>query len=166
MPGAGKTTIGHKLAGALQKPFLDLDEFIEEKHQQPVRQLFAEKGEAFFREAEAAALREVVALATGAVIATGGGTPCFRDNVDFMNEAGLTIFIKVPEAALAERLNSSNREQRPMIAGKTSAEIKQFVTVTLASRLQFYQKAHITYQNASRDISELIRLIKAMDSVC
>ena len=166
MPGAGKTTIGRKLAVALQKPFLDLDEYIEEKHLQNVRQIFSAKGEAFFREAEATALREVATQANGAVVATGGGTPCFRDNIDFMNEAGITVYIKVPEAVLVERLSGTNREQRPLIAGKTSIEIKQFVTVTLASRLQFYQKAQITYQNASRDISKLIRLIQVMERMC
>ncbi|PIQ21593.1 MAG: shikimate kinase [Cytophagales bacterium CG18_big_fil_WC_8_21_14_2_50_42_9] len=166
MPGAGKTTIGRKLAAALQKPFLDLDEYIEEKHGQHVRQIFGEKGEAFFREAEAAAVREVAARATSAVVATGGGTPCFGNNIDFMNEAGLTVFIKVPADALAERLSHSNQEQRPLVAGKTTEEIKQFVTVTLASRLQFYQKAQITYQNTSRDITKLIHLVQVMAKMC
>ena len=166
MPGAGKTTIGRKLAATLQKSFLDMDEYIEEKYQQDVRQIFSEKGEAFFREAEATALREVAAQANGAVVATGGGTPCFLGNMNFMNEAGVTVYIKVPEGALAERLSGKNRDQRPLLAGKTSIEIKQFVTVTLASRLQFYQKAQITYQNASRNISELIRLIQVMEKMC
>jgi len=166
MPGAGKTTIGRKLAMAMQKPFLDLDEYIEEKHQQPVRQIFSAKGEAFFREAEAEALREVAARANGAVVATGGGTPCFLDNMTLMNEAGVTVYIKVPETTLVERLSGANREQRPLLARKTSAEIKQFVTVTLASRLPFYQKAQITYQNASRDISDLRRLIETMEKMC
>jgi len=166
MPGAGKTTIGRKLAVALQKHFLDLDEYIEEKHRQPVQQIFALNGEAFFREAEAVALREISTRANGAVVATGGGTPCFLDNIDYMNEVGVTIYIKVPETALVERLTRTNREQRPLLAGKTADEIKQFVTVTLTSRLQFYQKAQITYQNASRDISELKRLIQAMENIC
>jgi len=166
MPGAGKTTIGRKLAVALQKHFLDLDEYIEEIHQEPVRQIFAQKGEAFFRQTEAAALRDISARANGAVVATGGGTPCFLDNIDYMNKVGATIYIKVPETVLVERLTRTNREQRPLLAGKTADEIKQFVTVTLASRLQFYQKAQITYQNASRDITDLIRLIQAMENIC
>lgn len=166
MPGAGKSTIGRKLALALQKPFLDLDEYLEGKYQQKVSQLFSEKGEAFFREAEAAALREVGARATGTVIATGGGTPCFRNNMAFMNETGTTIFIKVPEAALVERLVGYNREQRPLIAGKTTPEIKQFVTTTLANRLEFYSQAQIIYQNASRNITDLIHLIQRMESMC
>ena len=166
MPGAGKSTIGRKLATNLQKPFLDLDEYIEEKYGQRIPQLFSDKGEAFFREAEATALREVAAQASGAVIATGGGTPCFLDNMAFMNETGVTVFVKVPQTTLVERLTGQNREQRPLIAGKTTPEIQQFVTTTLSNRLGFYLQAQIVYPNASRDISDLIHLIQKMESMC
>lgn len=166
MPGAGKTTIGRKLALALHKPFLDLDEYLEEKYRQKISELFSEKGEAFFREAEATALREVAGRASGAVIATGGGAPCFLDNMEFMNETGLTVFVKVPEAVLVERLSGHNREQRPLLAGKTTPELKQFVTTISAKRLEFYLQAQVIYQNASRDITDLVRLIQRMENMC
>jgi shikimate kinase len=167
MPGAGKTTIGRRLSVALNLPFIDLDEYIVSKHGQSIPELFAAKGEGFFRQAEAEALREVAAESGGAIVATGGGAPCFLDNMTFMNNHGTTVFLQVPADVVAERLMLTHgREQRPLVAGKTPEQIKQFVTETLISRLQFYKKAHITYQNPSREITELCRLIRSVENCC
>ena len=167
MPGAGKTTIGRQLSSALNMPFIDLDEYIVSKYGQSIPEMFAAQGEAYLRQAEGAALREVAAGAAGAIVATGGGTPCFLDNMDFMNEHGTTVFLKMPAEVVAERLmHSHGREQRPLVAGKSPEQIKQFVIETYNSRLQFYQKAHITYQNPSREVSELCRLIRSVENCC
>jgi shikimate kinase len=167
MPGAGKTTIGRQLSSALNMPFIDLDEYIVSQQGQSIPALFAAKGQSYFRHAEAEALREVAAGAAGAIVATGGGTPCFLDNMDFMNAHGTTVFLKIPADIVAERLMmAQGREQRPLVAGKTPEQIKQFVTETLLSRLQFYEKAHITYQNPSREVTELCRLIRSVENYC
>jgi shikimate kinase len=85
----------------------------------------------------------------------------------FMNNHGTTVFLQVPADVVAERLMLTHgREQRPLVAGKTPEQIKQFVTETLISRLQFYKKAHITYQNPSREITELCRLIRSVENCC
>lgn len=165
MPGAGKTTIGRQLSVALNMPFIDLDEYIVSKHGQSIPEMFAARGEAYFRQAEATALREVAAGAAGAIVATGGGAPCFLDNMTFMNQHGTTVFLKIPAEVLVERL-LHGREQRPLVAGKSPEQIKQFVTETYNSRLQFYQMAHITYQNPSREVSELCRLIRSVENCC
>jgi shikimate kinase len=167
MPGVGKTTIGRKLSLELQLPFIDLDEYIVRKHGQRIPELFAAKGENYFRQVEAEALREVAASSGSAIVATGGGAPCFLDNMTFMNAHGTTVFLKMPADIVAERLMiAQGREQRPLVAGKSPEQIKQFVTETLMSRLEFYEKAHITYQNPSWEITELCQLIRSVENYC
>jgi shikimate kinase len=167
MPGAGKTTIGRKLSSEMHLPFIDLDEYIVSKQGQGIPELFAAKGEAYFRQVEAEALREVAPGGRGVVVATGGGAPCFLDNMAFMNAQGTTVFLKMPPDVVAQRLMITHgHQQRPLVAGKSPEEIKQFVTETLMSRLEFYEKAHITYQNPSGEITELYRLIRSVENYC
>jgi len=168
MPGAGKTTIGQRISVVLQRTFFDLDEFLEMKTGMSVREIFASQGEQYFRQAEAEALRELTEQTGINVIATGGGAPCFHDNMEFMNEAGTTIYLKVPIEVLVERLSGHGHEHRPLVAGKSSDEIKQFVSETLAARKQFYETAQITYSNITRshDINELCQLISRLETMC
>lgn len=168
MPGAGKSTIGRKLATALQVPFFDLDDFLEEKEKMLIREIFSVKGEAYFRRAEASALRELAEQAPGNVIATGGGAPCFHDSMAYMNQHGTTVYLKAPVDVLLERLTGHGREQRPLVAGKSTAEINQFLTETLAKRKQFYEAAQITYQNLTRerDVTDLCHLIARLETTC
>jgi len=168
MPGAGKSTIGRKLAATLHVPFFDLDEYLEEKEGSAIRQIFSSRGETYFRETEARYLRELAAEAPGSVIATGGGAPCFHGSMNFMNQQGITVYLKAPIAVLLERLTGHGREQRPLVAGKSTDEIKQFLTETLAKRKQFYETAHITYQNLTRerDVTDLCHLIARLETTC
>ena len=168
MPGAGKSTLGQKLAVTLQVPFFDLDEYLEKKEGVAIREIFANRGETYFRQAEANALRELADQASNSVIATGGGAPCFHGSMNFMNQQGTTVYLKAPVAVLLERLTGYGREQRPLVAGKSTDEIKQFLTETLANRKQFYKMAQITYQNLTRDrdITDLCRLISRLETTC
>ncbi|GEO05089.1 shikimate kinase [Adhaeribacter aerolatus] len=168
MPGAGKSTIGRKLAATLEVPFHDLDDYLEEKEGVPIREIFATRGEVYFRQAEASALRALTEEAPGSVIATGGGAPCFHGSMDFMNRQGTTVYLKVPVDVLLERLTGHGREHRPLVAGKSNEEVKEFLTVTLANRIQFYGAAHITYQNLTRerDVTDLCRLIARLETMC
>lgn len=167
MPGAGKSTIGRKLSAALNRPFYDLDDFLEAKEGQLIREIFANQGETYFRQAEANALRELTEQAVNGIIATGGGAPCFHDNMDFMNYHGTTIYLKAPLQVLLERLTGPGREQRPLVAGKSTEEIKEFLNATLANRNQFYEAAQIKYQNlgGNRDVSDLCHLVSRMETM-
>ena len=141
--GVGKTTIGKQIAQRLGREFVDMDLFIESRYHKAVSNIFAEKGEDFFREIEHRILQEV-ALFENTVIATGGGTPCFFDNMDRMNRSGITIYLKMSADELVQRLMASKHE-RPLIKDKNTEELTQFVTGSLAKREVWYNRATIIF---------------------
>jgi len=137
--GAGKTTLGKAFARALGLTFVDLDWYIEERFHKSIRQLFAERGEEGFRELEKRMLHEAGDF-EDVVISVGGGTPCFFDNMEYMNEAGETVFLDVNLQVLFRRLKVA-KQQRPLLDGKTDEELKAFIQEALQKRLPFYTKA-------------------------
>ncbi|WP_298650975.1 shikimate kinase [uncultured Proteiniphilum sp.] len=141
--GSGKTTIGKRLARSFSLSFVDLDAYIENKYRKTVPVLFAEKGEEGFRKIESQVLREVAEF-ENIVISTGGGTPCFFDNMEVMNRAGVTIYLEAHPEELADRLLAS-KTVRPLIAGKPKEELIPFITEHLARRECYYNKAQIVY---------------------
>lgn len=141
--GAGKTTLGKAFARALGLTFVDLDWYIEERFHKSIRQLFAERGEESFRELEKRMLHEAGDF-EDVVISVGGGTPCFFDNMEYMNEAGETVFLDVNFQVLFRRLKVA-KQQRPLLDGKTDEELKAFIQEALQKRLPFYTKAKHTF---------------------
>lgn len=137
--GAGKTTLGRALAKELGIQFIDLDSHIEERLCKSVSQIFADKGEEGFREIERRMLHEVGEF-EDVVISTGGGTPCFFDNIDYMNSQGTTVFLDVPVERLFIRLSIA-RKKRPLIMGKSDDELRAFIMEQLAKREPHYSKA-------------------------
>ena len=141
--GVGKTTVGKKLAKLLSLTFVDLDAHIQSRHYKTIPELFAEKGEAGFREIEQQALHEVASF-ENVVISTGGGAPCFFDNMEVMNRVGTTVYIEATPEILVNRLLAS-KNVRPLVVGKSREELTAFVTTHLAERERFYKKADIIY---------------------
>jgi shikimate kinase len=139
--GCGKSTIGRKLSAFLGINFIDLDKYIEERYFKTIPVIFAEEGEAAFREKERNSLNEVSQF-ENVVIGTGGGAPCFFDNIDMMNQSGITIYIAPDNEVLASRLLKSKTE-RPLIAGKSKEELTAFIADALQKRGPFYEKAKI-----------------------
>jgi len=137
--GCGKSRMGRTLSSMLDVPFIDLDKYIEEKFFKTVPQIFAEEGEAEFRKKEQAALKEVAEF-DPVIVATGGGAPCFFDNMELMNQAGLCVFLDVDSHELAKRLIQSKNE-RPLIKGKSSEELVHFIDEMMQVRRPFYEKA-------------------------
>ena len=154
--GVGKTTIGKKLAKQLDLSFIDLDKHIESKYRQTIPQLFETKGEVEFRNIEHKALVEVSQI-ENIVISTGGGTPCFHDNMTIMNQSGLTLYIHAEVEELAARLGAS-KNVRPIIAGKSREELIPFITEHLAEREQFYNQANVIFKTDSLITSEEVFL--------
>jgi shikimate kinase len=138
--GSGKTTIGKLVAARLGYGFVDMDAHIEEKQFKSVSQIFAEKGETEFRLLEQKCLHEVAEF-EHVVISTGGGAPCFFDNIEFMNAQGITIYLKLTAAELAERLELIGVSKRPLLANRKGEELRQFIAEGLNKRELFYTKA-------------------------
>lgn len=141
--GAGKTTLGKAFARQLNIPFVDLDWYMEERFHKTVGELFAERGESGFRELERAMLHEVGAF-EDVVISTGGGAPCFFDNMDFMNSNGITVFLNVHPDILYRRLRIA-KQQRPILQGKQDEELKEFIVQALEKRIPFYTQARYVF---------------------
>ena len=141
--GAGKTTLGRALAKELGIQFIDLDGYIEERLCKSVSQIFAEKGEESFREIERRMLHEAGEF-ENVVISTGGGTPCFFDNIDFMNSMGTTVYLQVPLERLFVRLSIA-RKQRPLIKDKNDDELRLFIAEQIAKREPHYSKAQYSF---------------------
>ncbi len=141
--GSGKTTIGKLLAKALSLSFVDLDAYIEKKYRKTVPALFEEKGEEGFRKIESQSLREVADF-EDVVVSTGGGTPCFFDNMEVMNRTGITLYLDAHPEELADHLMAS-KTVRPLIVGKSREELIPFITKHLAGRESHYRKAQIIY---------------------
>ena len=141
--GAGKTTLGKAFAREMSLNFIDLDWFIEERFHKTVQQLFLERGEDGFRELERKMLHEVAEF-EDVVVSTGGGTPCFFDNMEFMNEAGQTVYLKVSVEELAKRLELC-KSTRPVLKGRSGDELKSFIAESLEKREPFYSKATIVF---------------------
>jgi len=160
--GAGKTTIGKQIAKCLEWPFVDMDLFIENRYHKTVPDLFAEKGEDFFRKIEQAILQEVAQF-ENTVISTGGGTPCFFDNMDLMNRTGITIYLKMPVSELIRRL-TANKQERPLIKDKSMEELEQFITGSLAKREMWYSRASIVFPSSNDSIHTIAEyLIKQIN---
>ena len=141
--GAGKTTLGKAFAHQMNIPFIDLDWYIEERFHKTVGELFAERGETGFRELERNVLHEVAEF-ENVVISTGGGAPCFFDNMEFMNRMGKTVFLNVHPDVLFRRLRVA-KQQRPILQGKQDDELKAFIVQALEKRAPFYRQAQYIF---------------------
>lgn len=159
--GAGKTTLGKVLAQKMGLTFYDLDEYIEDRFHRTIPQIFAESGESGFRDLERRMLHEVAEF-EDVIISCGGGTPCFFDNMDYMNTCGETVFLNASPEALKVHL-LMGKTQRPLIQGKSPEELLDFIKDSLQKRLPYYKKAKHTLSidviNTNEDITHYVNQI-------
>ncbi|MGB5238407.1 MAG: shikimate kinase, partial [Flavobacteriaceae bacterium] len=157
--GSGKSTVGRQLAQKLSLPFLDLDAYIEEKTSKTIPELFEEKGEIFFRSKEHQALKELFEDPDDAVIALGGGTPCYSNNMDLiLGHTQNVFYLRLGIAALAKRLQSE-KEQRPLIMHLPDLELPEFIGKHLFERAPFYNRATHVLQADKLEESVLVDTI-------
>lgn len=137
--GAGKTTIGKVMSDETGIPFYDLDWYIESRMRKNIKQLFDERGEEGFRKIERNMLHEVAEF-DNVIISCGGGTPCFFDNMEYMNSQGETLYLKATPEVLYGHLKMG-KTVRPLLLNKTQDEVQAFIKQQLAQREPFYMKA-------------------------
>jgi shikimate kinase len=143
LPGSGKSTFGRQLAKELDFPFLDLDHLIVERFQLTIPEIFSQHGEGKFRDWESLVLEEVLSKDASFILASGGGTPCFNDNMDLINSKAISVYVDVPLGTISRRLQSTKNQQRPLFQGLDQGEIALKLKSLLVSREYFYDQAKI-----------------------
>ena len=158
----GKTTIGNQLAKRLNRTFYDLDWYIEDRMHKRIPELFEEKGEDGFRKIERNMLHEAAEF-EDIILSCGGGTPCFFDNMDYMNETGVTIYLKASPATIINHYKMS-RTVRPLLQNKSPEELKDFITTQLEDRAPFYEKARYTINVDVLDDFDKVKMV--VEDIC
>ena len=157
--GSGKSVLGKELSEILKLPFIDLDHTIELKEGANVSEIFSAKGEKKFRIIEAAVLREQ-SKQNEFVMATGGGAPCYHDNMTFINQTGTSVFLNTPVSEIAKRLQGEQRKSRPLLANVPDEQLQPALQAILDSRLEFYSKANLLVSGPSITAKKVLDLLE------
>jgi shikimate kinase len=156
LPGSGKTTIGKKLAKGLSLPFVDLDKEIERVEGKPISDIFSEKREDYFRKLESTILKQWCSRPEDFVMATGGGAPCFFDNIEVINNSGKSIFLDVPASEIVKRMSRAGVEKRPLFAASGIDGLKDNIEFMRSNRISFYKQAAFTFSGAVVPVQDMI----------
>lgn len=168
--GSGKSTLGLRLSQRAGLSFIDLDHYIETRYRKTINEIFTEKGEDEFRLIERNMLREVGEF-EDVIIATGGGAPCFFDNIDYMNRQGCCIYLKTTPEVLFRRLKQA-RSSRPLLRDKTDTELLAFIKENLLRREEKYEQSSVIFDTGELDsykaidkaVEELLTICKKVES--
>ena len=156
--GSGKSSIGKQLAKKLNYDFIDFDELIEEQSGKKITEIFNGDGQQAFRNIETEILKSVSEF-KDTVISTGGGTPCFFDNMQRMNETGITVYIRMSAGSLFHRLALS-KTKRPLIEGLTDLKLMDFILDTLPEREYFYMQAQHVVKGESLKAEKILEVLE------
>jgi len=160
--GSGKSTVGRILADKLGSGFVDMDEEIEQSQGQTISQIFSTLGESQFRKIETATIKRLLSTKKPLVISTGGGTPCFGENMSLIKENSYSFYLKVGRASLAERLQRST--DRPLINGMNKKDLKIFIKDKLSEREHYYKQAYKTVRGIYHPESVSLGIIEHIES--
>lgn len=156
--GAGKTYWGKELSKKLQIPFFDLDELITHDTNKSIPEIFDEMGEEGFRVKEKEMLHLITGMHTSLVLSCGGGAPCFFNNIDYMNQNGVTVWLNTPQDILLGRLRRQ-QDKRPLLKGLDDEQLKTFIIKKAADRKMYYEKAKIKIQEREIKIEDFLKNI-------
>lgn len=160
LPGSGKSTIGRILAHKLNYSYFDMDDAICDQEKKTIEDIFATKGENYFRELEHSILKESFGM-KNTIVSTGGGAPCFFDNMEQMKKHGLTIYINPGVEELTNRLLSQGRENRPLLKGKSDKQLKDFLDIKTKERTPYYNQAKIIFSKDTLTAEDVYTRLKA-----
>ena len=156
--GAGKSFWGKQLSKKLNYPLLDLDNYIEEQEGKIINNIFLEKGEEYFRQVEHQYLQYLTENNKDLILSCGGGTPCFFNNIDYMNEKGVTVWLNISQEIILGRLKQ-NRSNRPLIKDLDDTELRQYIQKKLNDRKIYYSQSKLKMDDTQIDLNELIKKI-------
>lgn len=157
--GSGKSYWGRKLSESLRLPVFDLDAEIEKATGSKIKDIFSEKGEPFFRKLEQKQLWDISKNETF-VLSCGGGTPCFFDNMDFMNKTGITVWLNTSIPVMVDRLKRK-KEKRPLLNGLSDEQLTDFVTEKLEERRPFYERSQLIIDPVDHNINFITEKIRS-----
>ncbi len=160
MPGSGKSTLGKQIAEVINIPFIDLDTVIENQENLSIPELFKQKGENYFRVVERKALININSVYQEFVMATGGGAPCFFDNMAFIKENGHSIYLDISSEELAIRILNDGLANRPMFKNMNPEDVKYFLEDKLKDRAHFYNQATWVIDGKSPTPEMVLNLIE------
>ncbi|MDR3093222.1 MAG: shikimate kinase [Bacteroidales bacterium] len=160
--GSGKTTVGKRMADVIGFDFVDTDLLIEQGQGMSVSAIFAALGEDAFRKMEHDVLQSLLQR-DFLVVSTGGGMPCFFNNMDLMLAHGKVVYLQTSVVELARRLIYSHTE-RPLVNGKSLEELQKYIANKLAMRAPFYQRASITVSTEPFSMERLLQSLQLMKS--
>jgi shikimate kinase len=158
LPGSGKSQLGKSLALSLQLPFVDLDDEIVVQEGKPVTEIFKEKGEPYFRKVETELLRKRSTALPAFVMATGGGAPCFHNNMEFINNTGVSVFLDISISTIIRRMTIQQQKQRPLLI-QDGLSLEETYTTLRDARLPFYQQAQLTIEGNEITASLVLQML-------
>jgi shikimate kinase len=159
MPGSGKTTLGKMLANRVAYEYIDLDQLIEQEAGKTIAEIFAQDGEDAFRKSEKAALAKTFQRQR-IIVATGGGTPCFYDNMEQINANGLAVFLNIPLAQIANRIQSQPRGQRPLLPADSPDELFAQLQSLYKQRVNYYNEADVAVSGIELTADHVLNKIR------
>ncbi len=151
---SGKTSHGKKLAKNLGYHFIDLDEYTENKFDKNITEIFKDEGEKQFREFETTSLNECINTNQKTIVALGGGTPCFNNNLNLIKDNGYLIYLKMDAEPLYKRVFGI-KSQRPLLANQEEKDMLKYINDLLATREEFYKQADVILYNNNLQEDEL-----------
>ena len=156
--GSGKTYWGRKLSEKLGMRFFDLDEQIVNSENKPITEIFSTQGEEYFRLKEKEVLHIISESHDTFIMSCGGGTPCYFNNVEYMNQSGTTVWLNTPMNQLYERL-LKERDHRPLLKGLTDQQVKAFITKKFSDRKIYYEQAEVFIEEENISIDSFIEKV-------